>query len=402
MAYTINRAKQAVLNKWDWTNPENNIPIFIWGPLGIGKTQLVSQIVSERMIYELSKIQNKSEKDIINLRRLKEFKNVKHIEDLLDEHLLVLRLAERPIEQLQGIPAPDFNNKRAVFLMPENVAQFSQKAWVVVFIDELDKADESKMAAATHLIESRRIGDFILPKDTMIIVAANRVTDSYISKTVVPELRNRAAHIEIEPDIEAWVSWAATSGVRKDIISFLLYKHKSGQNFLAIYDDQAESNSTSGFPTPRTWHMASMQLDRLQNIISYDELIQELSEFVGTRAANEYKIYNDLYSRVNIMDILTGAKRIPKFMQGPNNKSVLSDQYIYVFAMMDQLTVDHLSNDNYINNLLIMVEDLMPDLRAIFMKFLFSNDDLIKKITSVERGNKVISQHLEKMGRIIK
>ena len=401
MSYTINRAKKAILNKWDWENPINNIPIFLWGSIGIGKSSIVQQIVIERMIFELEKLNDPNNKDLL---KLKNYKSLKEVENLLDQHLLSIRLAERAQEFITGIPAPNFADKSATFLMPDSIVKFSKQDWVVLFIDELDKAEESKFCAITHLIESRRIGDFSLPIDTMVIIAANRVADSYISKPIPPELRNRASHIQVQADVPAWVAWAEENGIRKEIPRFLQYKYASGQNYLAVYDDQAESDTTSGFPTPRTWHYAAVQMDRLEAIgASYTEFIEELAEFVGSKAAIDFKIYCDLYSKINIMDILTGVKKIMRIAQQSSaNKAALSEQYILVFAMMDQLKPDMLNSPNYINNFLMAIEDLLPDLRAILMRFVFSNDLLIEKICSVDRGNKLISSYLDKMSKIIK
>jgi chromosomal replication initiation ATPase DnaA len=51
----IKQAQKAIKNKWDWENPSNNLPIFLFGPIGLGKTHIVYELAAERMIYELKK-----------------------------------------------------------------------------------------------------------------------------------------------------------------------------------------------------------------------------------------------------------------------------------------------------------------------------------------------------------
>ena len=448
--YTVKEARQSILNKWDWEDPSENVPIFLWGPIGIGKTQIVQTVVAERKLFELKKDLEKAEKDLEKVENCKNVKDItsdqadllmkeksviedrksaiedkinrlsaydspKQIADILEDHLLVLRLAERPIEQLQGIPAPDWENRQTVFLMPENAQRFAKDTWCVVFIDELDKADEAKMAAATHLIEAGHIGDFALPKDSMIIVAANRVKDSYISKPIVPELRNRAAHIEVYPDVDTWLEWAETeipnkktgdleARITKTIRQFHIFCHKCNKPMLHVPDDSPEADMTYPFPTPRTWHMASNQEKKMErNGASKEAIIDEISQFVGEKAATEYRAYFTLYSKVDVEAILDGKQRIPTKGDKDRN-SVISEQYIYAFAICDQLSVDLLKEKSHrIENLSRAIDDCMPDIRVIILKFIGSkkNKDICSLFYANPEGKKIISQFLERMKDII-
>jgi hypothetical protein len=407
MSFTIGQASAAVMNKWDWEDPTNNTPVFLWGSIGIGKTNLIQDLVAKRMIADRqSLVLTLSGADLEvaqhELQRLLSYDRPKEVEDLLDQHLLTLRLAERPIEQLQGVPAPDFENHRTVFLMPENVQKFQSSSWCVVFVDELDKADESKMTAATHLIEARRIGDFVFPRDTMIIAAANRVQDSFISKPIVPELRNRAAHIELEPDITVWVKWAKKRNLYIPVIRFLEYKEKIGENWLAVYDEDNASNYSTSFPTPRTWHMASVQCDRLikrNKDITQKEILDELRQYVGAKATIEYETYFSLYSTIDIEDILTGKKRIPVYTDdcGKSYNAVLSDQYIYMYAICDQLREHHLDNEMHKENFIRFVFDINEELRNVFMQNTSYNDSLFKKMLTLKPLEAMFEQYIQEI-----
>ena len=52
MLCNIVKAKGYIRNKWDWENPKNNIPICLWGPIGVGKTWTVLELVAERVLYD--------------------------------------------------------------------------------------------------------------------------------------------------------------------------------------------------------------------------------------------------------------------------------------------------------------------------------------------------------------
>src|SRR3972149_1325810 len=136
MSCTINQAKERILNKWDWENSDTSYPVILWGAPGVGKTHLVISLVCERMIKDLESQYLEQVKNLYNESDeyktiTKEFeKKLKILNfdyvtyellDLISPHCLVLRLAERPIEQLQGVIVPSLSENYARFVMPENL-----------------------------------------------------------------------------------------------------------------------------------------------------------------------------------------------------------------------------------------------------------------------------------------
>ncbi len=385
--YNIIQAKRAARNKWDWQNPINNIPFFIWGPIGVGKTWIIQQLVAERMVFDRKQIiadenATQEEKELASkeLYRLQHFIDPKEVEDLLGLHMLVLRLAERPIEQLQGVPTPDLVNQQTVFLIPKNFVDIKKATWVVAFLDELDKADELKMAAATHFIEARRIGDFILPLDTFVIAAANRVSDSWISKPIVPELRNRAAHIEVDVDVGVWIDFATNNKLRPSVIGFHSYMKTKGENYLSMDGSTLNEDLDYAFPSPRTWHKGCILLDRLEaKGCAYGELLFELKQLVGERATIAYDTYMKLYSTVNIKEILDGTWPISRITSG--DLASISNQHVVAFALCDQLSVEMFDNENWVTNIMKVLTSLHNDIRVIFLKTMTSTkEDVLSKM----------------------
>ena len=105
MGYNTKQVRSAILNKWDWQDSSNNIPILVWGPPGVGKTHLIMSVAVERKIKELesnirkmketsfnSMQQKQLDKMSEDLDRLNNYTNPDDIEDILEEHLLVMRL----------------------------------------------------------------------------------------------------------------------------------------------------------------------------------------------------------------------------------------------------------------------------------------------------------------------
>jgi MoxR-like ATPase len=403
----IAQAKERILSKWDWNNPADNYPVILWGSPGIGKTELVYQVVAERMIYEADrefayliiqlKIKNKNyesteeykeaKKELEHKKKILNFTYVsEEFLDLIAPHCLILRLAERPIEQLQGVVVPSLSENFAKFVMPENIIKCTKSNWFCVFLDELDKCSDTKFGAATHLLENHVLGDLYLGKDCYVIGACNREEDSILSNPVPPELRNRCAHLEIEPDLDTWIKWAVDHDVRKDIILF--HKFNNGE-WLVKYDLE----QTYAYPTPRSWVMASRVIDKLEKKLGIDKnnteqveyfnniVRNELQDFVGKQAQTEFFMYRELYLKYDVMKILEGEERIPT-KDSMSGERLISEQCIAAFAMSDRIDSDmfvvekaceankHKAkfNNKYVKNIVRFMGDLVPEVRTIYLR----------------------------------
>jgi hypothetical protein len=297
--------------------------------------------------------------------------------------------------------------------MPENLIQLKDSSWVVVFIDELDKASESKMAAATHLFESLIIGDFRLPRDTFIIGAANRVSDSWLSKPVSPELCNRMAHVELEADIDSWCIWGKElrniqrnyqklreQRIRQEILDFHQFKKMQKENFLGRYHNDNEAESPRGFATPRSWHKSSKQSSKVYR--KYDvsgwgknkeadrEVRREVEQLVGDQVASEYYTYLELYTQVSIKKILSGEQKLPTSEQKTNG---MSEQYVYAFVLAQQLREEDLNKASALQNVVQALKDMVPDLRVVFVQLMnHANQKVLYKITNSREASDIVDE----------
>jgi hypothetical protein len=416
----LRQAKDRILSKWNWENPDTSYPVILWGPPGLGKTHIVYQIVAERLINELRvELHSKKDEDGNKIEpseeEVKEFKK-KHAVltgdvnseflKLIEPHCLVLRLAERPIEQLQGVIIPSLseNNNFAKFVMPENLVNLNKESWGVVFLDELDKASDSKFGAATHILENKIIGDYKLNNGWYVLAAANREEDSHLSNPVPPELRNRCANIEVEVDVDVWIDWALSNKIRKDII---LFHRFNGGKWLCNY----ELDDSYSFPSPRSWSMLSRVCDNLKAKNEeelYEKISDEMRDFVGDRARAEFFTYRELYLKFDFMSILDGKSKIPSSRDGLSSEKLISDQCIACFAMGDLLKAEHIileegnENNNFkiqinkdrVKNLVTFIEDLLPEIRTIYLKQI-SNTRIINLILDSGVGDSIVDQIVE-------
>jgi hypothetical protein len=240
-------------------------PLFLWGPPGIGKSELVEGIANE-----------------------------------LGGLMIDLRLGQMEPTDIRGIP---FYNKDIgkmdwappVELPDEETA--SQYPIVVLFLDELNSAAPSVQSAAYQLILNRRIGKYRLPDNVVMVAAGNRESDKGVTYRMPTPLANRFIHQEMKVDFPSWLEWAVNNRVHKDVVGYLSFAKQD------LYDFDAKSASRA-FATPRSWTFVSQLLDDASDD---DTTMNLIAGTVGEGLAVKFMAHKKVAGRMpNPADILSG------------------------------------------------------------------------------------------------
>lgn len=218
-------------------------PLFLWGPPGIGKSEVVEDIC-----YNL----------------------------LPGNNLLIdLRLALMEPTDLRGYPFrnPETNTMEWApptdLPSPELAQQYDN---IVLFLDEMNSAPPSVQAAAYQLVLNKRIGQYVLPKNVHIVAAGNRETDRGVTYRMPAPLANRFRHINMAVDFNDWQQWAINNDIHRDVLGYLSYA--KGDLF-----DFDPKTSSQAFATPRSWSFVS----EILNVEGFDsaELFEQKAEIAG-------------------------------------------------------------------------------------------------------------------------
>lgn len=194
-------------------------PVFLWGPPGVGKSQLVAQVAKERGL------------DIKDIRAV-----------LLD-----------PVD-LRGLPRIS-EEGTALWCPPSFLPRVNIDAEQgIVFLDELNAAPPLVQAACYQLILDRRIGEYQLPDGWSIIAAGNREKDKAVTHRMPSALANRMVHLEVDVNLDDWLLWAQGANIRPEVCAFLRFRPK----LLHDFDPLASSRT---FASPRSWEFVSRILD---------------------------------------------------------------------------------------------------------------------------------------------
>ncbi len=242
---------------------ESQIPVFVWGSPGIGKSSIIKQIATDKGL------------EFVDLRL-----------SLLDP------------TDLKGIPFFDKDKHEAVWASP-NFLPKNPDSKGILFLDEINTAPPSVQASAYQLVLDRKVGDYELPKGWSIVAAGNHESDRGVVYRMPPPLANRFVHLNMEVSFEDWKGWAYSNGIDSSIIAFLHYDESN------LFDFDPSKNQKS-FPTPRSWEYVHRVL--ASNIESA-LLMEIISGAVGSESATAFMSFRKVMSRLpDIEKLLNGEE----------------------------------------------------------------------------------------------
>ena len=244
-------------------------PMFLWGPPGIGKSEVVADITQE-----------------------------------LGGFMIDLRLGQMDPTDIRGIP---FFNREAgkmdwappIDLPDEELA--AQYPVIVLFMDEMNSAAPAVQAAAYQLVLNRRIGRYRLPDNVVMIAAGNRESDKGVTYRMPTPLANRFVHVEMRPDFAVWQDWAVQNQIHKDVVGYITFAKQD------LYDFDSKSSSRA-FATPRSWTFVSELLadEDLDDTTATDLIAGTVGEGLAVKFMAHRKISSKL---PRPEDILSGKEK---------------------------------------------------------------------------------------------
>jgi hypothetical protein len=240
-------------------------PLFLWGPPGIGKSELVEGIAAE-----------------------------------LCGLMIDLRLGQMEPTDIRGIPFYNKDTGKMDWAPPVDLPDAEtakQYPVVVLFLDELNSAAPSVQSAAYQLILNRRVGKYQLPDNVVMVAAGNRESDKGVTYRMPTPLANRFVHQEMKVDFASWQDWAVKNRIHKDVVGYLSFAKQD------LYDFDSKSASRA-FATPRSWSFVSQLLD---DEVDSETLTNLIAGTVGEGLAVKFMAHRKVASQMpSPADILTG------------------------------------------------------------------------------------------------
>lgn len=248
------------------TSSGHHTPVMLWGPPGVGKSQMVAQIAE------------------------------RHGVPVID-----IRLSQMEPSDLRGIPfrIGDRVEWAIPAMLPDEKRDGSTG---ILFLDEITSAPPSVSAAAYQLILDRRLGEYRVPEQWAIFAAGNRQGDRGVTYSMPAPLANRFSHFEVETHLDDWVAWAYARGIDERVIAFLRFRPE------LLFDFDPAHNPVA-FPSPRSWEFAHRGL---QKFAKRPELLQgTMQACVGPAAGIEITAFVDSLDQMPDLDAIVAGDSVP-------------------------------------------------------------------------------------------
>ena len=167
--------------------------IMLWGDSGIGKSELICQIAT------------------LTVRKLIDFRT--NIREPVD---------------MRGVPVANQKTRTTDWYTPSELPKSDgSDGPTLLFIDEINTGTMQMMAVMMQLVLERRVGDYLLPDNCVIVAAGNRSKDSRAVVQMPKPLRNRFAHFTLVVDHASWIDHAKRTGLPAELIAFIRFRPDS-------------------------------------------------------------------------------------------------------------------------------------------------------------------------------
>ncbi len=240
-------------------------PAMIWGPPGVGKSQIVAQVARAAAVP-----------------------------------MIDIRLSQLEPSDLRGIPFR--SGEHVVWAVPAMLPDAARQGERgILFLDEINAAPPTVSAAAYQLVLDRRLGEYQVPAGWAIFAAGNRQGDRGVTFTMPAPLANRFSHYELDVNLDDWVAWAYHNAVDQRLIAFLRFRPE----LLFSYDPGSDPVA---FPTPRSWEFVHRCLRKF----SVDDplLGEAVQACVGAAAAAELLAFLACLERLPDIDAIVRGENV--------------------------------------------------------------------------------------------
>lgn len=204
----------------------NSQPLLVWGPPGVGKSDLIKNFATRKGIGLIDL--NLSLLEPVDLIGLPFVKNINGVE-----------------YTQYAIPA----------ILPTPTEEGG-----ILFLDEINRASTPVLNSCLKLVLDRALNGYTLPDNWIVVAAANRMIDDPESLTKIGSaLGNRFAQLNLQPRAEDWLEWARTkidgkANVHPYITDFIEFAENN------LYRYQADMDGDiAPWASPRTWALASRE-----------------------------------------------------------------------------------------------------------------------------------------------
>lgn len=196
----------------------NYRPIFGLGKGGIGKTESIEALAKEKL-------------------------GIGYID---------IRLLLYAETDLKGIPYPNSDHTFTIWLQNSVLPRVERdgKRGILV-LDEITSVQRSVRTAAYQLLNERRLGDYTLPDEWLVVCLGNGEDDGGDFQGMEANFINRCSLFNVIPDVDTWKTWAFSHNINYLVTAYVSWRPSD----LHTYNPESETDMI--FASPRSWKAVS-------------------------------------------------------------------------------------------------------------------------------------------------
>lgn len=255
-------------------------PVFLEGPPGVGKTAIVKQVAQEFGINYLS------------------YSMTHHTRQ---SALGLPRLVEREYDG-KTYTVSEYTMSEIIASVYACIKQTGVSEGVLL-LDEVNCVSETLAPAMLQFLQLKTFGQHALPHGWIVVAAGNPTEFNRAARRLDAATLDRLKRIEVEPDVDAWLDYAAQAGVHPAVTSYLQCKP---DRFYLVRPDVGSTHLV----TARGWEDLSRMLQTYEHeLLATDEaLIRQYLQDESTAIdfATYYSLFCEYQQALEITGILAG------------------------------------------------------------------------------------------------
>ena len=287
---------------------ETNLPLFIWGWPGVGKSMIISSVAKEswthakddkgKSLYSEALLNEKRPWDGSMWNTYDEKVMTEWEKNLQGFIVMDVRLSQVNPVEIKGAPFYDVANMKAGFIRFASILPDPKCKWpVFLLLDEFPLAPDMVQSAGYQLINERKVGDYRLPEKCVVFAAGNPPECPGAHFEMSLPLENRFDHINLDIDYEGFVKYMSLGKHKYDptVVAFLQYSKEQDKQCLYNVEKQMGKGN---FPTFRSWEKGARKI-----LYGYPEY-NALADSVGQAVASKYEVFRELTKDIPAPDVL--------------------------------------------------------------------------------------------------
>lgn len=342
--------------------PEEQRPVFLMGPPGIGKTAVMEQIASE-----------------------------------LGVGLVSYSMTHHTRQSALGLPyivQKTYNKKEyqvSEYTMSEIIAsvyELMEESGVregILFLDEINCVSETLAPSMLQFLQYKIFGRHHVPEGWIVVTAGNPPEYNNSVREFDIVTWDRLKRIDLEPDYGAWKEYAYKSGIHPSIITYLDIKKEDFYKIESTVDGKR-------FVTARGWSDLSKMI-RLyeQNKISVDEKL--ISQYLqDTKIAKNFSVYYDLFNKYR------SDYQVDKILEGTADQQIRSrakaapfDERLSLLGLLLDSVTKYLKQVYFTEQALNSLFELLKEMRMLLLGGDSDAEQILenqrqKKLETLEQG----------------